>query len=218
MISFSGIDCSGKSTQISLLCKELEKDGKPYRVVWSRGGYTPGIDFIKRCLRRGKKLSKEERISYSQKTNENAVKRRILFLAGLVDLLLFYSITLRIWNLQKTIICDRYIWDTYIDYKMRYPDYQFENSFLWKLLLKTMVKPKVSLCLTIPAEMSMYRSTLKEEPFPETVEVRKKRIEMYMREISNGRWQHVIDATQSIESVFSSIVRILRLGDENDGK
>ena len=26
MISFSGIDCSGKSTQIDLLCKELENN------------------------------------------------------------------------------------------------------------------------------------------------------------------------------------------------
>lgn len=214
MISFSGIDCSGKSTQISLLCRKMDEMGKPYQVVWSRGGYTPGIDFVKKCLRRGKNLSKEERIAYSQKTNENPKKRRILFLAGLADLLVFYSITLRLRGLRKTIICDRYIWDTYIDYKMRYPDYQFENSFLWKLLLKTMVKPTASFCLTIPAEMSMYRSTLKDEPFPESVEVREKRIAMYQAEIANGRWEYVIDATQSIDEVFESIMRIVRIGDE----
>ena len=28
MISFSGIDCSGKSTQIELLCNELKKQNK----------------------------------------------------------------------------------------------------------------------------------------------------------------------------------------------
>ena len=205
MISFSGIDCSGKSTQIDLLVKELEEKGKKCEVIWSRGGYTPGMDLINMILRSGKVTTKEERLEQSAKVNENPQKRKLLFLLSLMDLWRFYTFSLRIKGIGKEIICDRYIWDTYIDFKMKYPEYDFENGFWWKLTLKTMVKPKPSFCLFIPAEMSMYRSTLKDEPFPESIEVRQERIDWYMRELKNKRWQYEIDATKSIDEVYAQI-------------
>ena len=205
MISFSGVDCCGKSTQIQKICAELDKQNKKCEVIWSRGGYTPGMDLIKMIIRRGKVTTKEERLEQSAKVNENPKKRKLLFLASLMDLWLYYSVVLRIKGIGKTIICDRYIWDTYIDFKMKYPEYDFENGFWWKLTLKTMVKPKPSFCLFIPAEMSMYRSTLKDEPFPESIEVRQERIDWYMREQKNKRWQYEIDATKSIDEVYAQI-------------
>ncbi|MBE6727795.1 MAG: hypothetical protein E7562_04005 [Ruminococcaceae bacterium] len=206
MISFSGIDCCGKSTQIDLLCKELEKRGKKYRVIWSRGGYTPGIELVKKIIRRGKSDNREESIQHSEKVNSNSKMRKIFFIASLIDLWRFYSISLRFKSIGKTVICDRYIWDTYIDFKMKYPDYDFEHGFWWKLTLKTMMKPKPSFCLFIPAEESMRRSELKDEPFPEPVEVREKRIAMYVKELENNRWEKIIDATKTIDEVFAQII------------
>lgn len=205
MISFSGIDCCGKSTQIQLICEQFDKVGKKYEVIWSRGGYTPGIEWIKKLIRHGKTESKESRILKSTQVNENSFKRKVLFVAGLIDLCAYYSIVLRVKGLTKEIICDRYIWDTYIDYKMKYPDYRFDKGFWWNLTLKTMVKPKPSFCLFIPAEMSMYRSSLKKEPFPEPVEVRQKRINWYESELSNHRWDHIIDATRTVDEVYTAI-------------
>lgn len=205
MISFSGIDCSGKSTQIALLCKELEQKGIKHQVIWSRGGYTPGIECIKKIIRRGKTEPREKRVAESVKVQSNSKMRKILFVASLIDLWRFYTFSLRLKGIGKVIICDRYIWDTYIDFKMKYPEYDFEHGFWWQLTLKTMVKPKPSFCLFIPAEMSMYRSTLKDEPFPEPVEVRQERIDWYMRELKNNRWQYEIDATKSIDEVYQDI-------------
>lgn len=211
MISFSGIDCCGKSTQIDLLCKDLEKRNKKYRVIWSRGGYTPGIEAVKKLLRGGSSASKEEKISYSEQVNGNSKKRKLLFVASLMDLWFYYSVTLRVkeW-FGTTVICDRYIWDTYIDFKIKYPEYDFENGFWWRLTLKTMLKPKASFCLFIPAEESMRRSSLKEEPFPESVEARRERIDWYIKERENNRWQHVIDATKSIEEVYAAVCELIR--------
>ena len=206
MISFSGIDCCGKSTQINLLCEELKTQGKRYEVIWSRGGYTPGIELVKKLIRRGRTQTKEERLAHSAQVNESGKKRKLLFIASLIDLWFYYSITLRVkeW-FGKIVICDRYIWDTYIDFQMKYPEYAFEKGFWWRLTLKTMLKPKPSIVMTIPAEVSMYRSSLKDEPFPEPIEVRQERITRYLQEIENGRWDCVIDATVSVEEVYAQI-------------
>lgn len=209
MISFSGVDCCGKSTQIEKICTELKKKNRPYEVIWSRGGYTPGIEFVKKIIRRGKCENKERRVEESAKVQSNSKIRKILFVASLMDLWRFYTISLRLKGIGKVIICDRYIWDTYIDFKMKYPEYDFENGFWWKLTLKTMVKPNPSFCMFIPAEMSMYRSTLKDEPFPEPVEVRQERIDWYMRELKNNRWQYEIDATKSIDEVYAQLAEHL---------
>lgn len=211
MISFSGIDCSGKSTQIDLLCKEFDKNKIKYQVVWSRGGYTPGIHFLKKLIRRrGADLTREEIVKYSEKVNKSPFKRKLLFRAGLIDLWFYYSVVLRIKELfGTTVICDRYIWDTYIDYKMKYPDIDFENGFWWRLTLKTMLKPKPSFVLFIPAEESMRRSELKDEPFPEPIEVRNDRINRYVDEVKNNRWDCMIDATKPIGVVFESIREIV---------
>lgn len=133
----------------------------------------------------------------------------MLFLASLIDLWRYYTFSLRIQGLGKVIICDRYIWDTYIDFKMKYPEYDFEHGFWWNLTLKTMVKPNPSFCMFIPAETSMYRSTLKDEPFPEPIEVRQERIDWYIRELKNDRWQYEIDATKSVDEVYAQILKHL---------
>ena len=120
MISFSGIDCSGKSTQINLLCKELEKNDIKYRVIWSRGGYTPGINFLKKIIRRNScEMTNKEKINYSENVNKSSFKRKLLFTVGLIDLCFYYSVVLRMKEaFGTTIICDRYI-----------PDEEVKNFF-----------------------------------------------------------------------------------------
>ena len=206
MISISGIDCCGKSTQIELLCEELKSKGRKCEVVWSRGGYTPGIQVVKGIFRKEKNVSKEERIKYSEEVNGNPIKRMLLFIASLMDLWLYYSLVLRLKEIfGKTVICDRYIWDTYIDFKLKYPEYDFEHGFWWRLTLKTMVKPNPSIVMFIPAEESMRRSGLKDEPFPEPIDVRQKRIEMYYSLAGKNVWQWSIEATNTIDKVFDDI-------------
>ena len=73
-------------------------------------------------------------------------------------------------------------------------------------------KPDVSFVLTVTPEESMRRSELKFEPFPESKEKREIRLNLYLQEIKNGRWQYEIDCMRPIESIQEEIRRIV---DEN---
>jgi len=210
MISLSGIDCCGKSTQIETLRGRLDTMGRSSCVVWSRGGYTPGIELIKKIISPNRTKDKTEMIRHSEEVCADRTKSLLLLIASILDLWLYYGITMRFkQRFGRVVICDRYIWDTYIDFKLKYPQHDFEYWSSWRLLLKLYAKPDVSIVMFISPEESMYRSTLKNEPFPETIDKRRKRIDMYFEEMKKGRWQHKINASASIEKVFDSIWSII---------
>ncbi len=212
MISFSGIDCGGKSTQIEKVKQFLDAEKKRCKVIHSRGGYTPMLECFKNLIRSDKGGSAETHTQYREAVHGSPQKRKLLLWLSILDLGLYYGVWFRLVELfGKTILADRYFWDSCIDFRMKYPEFDFESWKVWKFAKAIYLKPKHSLIYTIPAELSMYRSTLKDEPWPEPVEVRRDRIDRYMKEIELNRWQHVIDATGTIEEVYEETIRILGL-------
>ncbi len=209
MITFSGIDCSGKSTQIDLLKQHFKSNGIKHRVIWSRGGYTSWVEGIKNLVRPDKNFSEDQKKEYRASVNSDSRKARLLLFASICDLIRYYGVVFRLIELSGTrLICDRYIWDTYIDFRLKFPQLDFERWSCWKLLMKTYKKPDHSFIFVIPPEESMRRSQLKIEPFPETLEERKIRIDSYLQEIQNGRWQYVIDGERAKDEIANEILGI----------
>ncbi len=212
MISFSGIDCGGKTTQMEKLYNFYLKHHVKCMMIHSRGGYTPLLEFAKKIIRHDKGDHSDTSERARAEIHGNPRKRRLLLWLSILDLSFYYGIWFRLIELfGTTILADRYIWDSYIDFKMKYVEIDFEKWLIWKLAKNIYLKPKRSIIYTIPAELSIYRSSLKEEPWPEPLEVRQERIAWYMKEIGNSRWQHVIDATSSINDVFIETLKAIGL-------
>ena len=208
LIAFSGIDSAGKSTQILKVVKYFKSRGRKTKVIWSRGGYTPLFNGFKFILRKTTLNSLPES-GNSKRRNKNFNRKwvRILWLnIALMDLIVFYCLYLR-WLkiLGYIVIADRYLWDTYIDFELKFQKENFEKSILWGILVYLSPKSDSSFLLTIPVDESLRRSNLKNEPFSENLNQRKKRLSLYQDLIKKGKWNHIIDGMRPIDEVWLNI-------------
>lgn len=217
IISFSGIDSCGKSTQIKLIENYFKEKNMRYKNIWSRGGYTNWFEFLKQVARKlpFNKLPPPGVNEKRTKMFENNRFQKVWLYIALLDLIRLYTVTFRLnCLLGYSIICDRYLWDTYIDFKLAFPDINLEKHILWKILGKLAVKPDVSIIITISPEESWERSVLKKEPFSETLEIRKERDALYKRLIKGNKWMQVINGHDSIDNIWKKIKGII----DNDDK
>ena len=215
MIAFSGLDGAGKSTQIDLLSKKYSSRGSKSLVFWSRGGYSPGMQWLKNILRISKQTSQKEHMHRQQaraKSFSNTIVRKTWLILAILDLIFFYSVYIRLMELFGTkIICDRFIYDTLLDFELNFPEEKVEEWGLWKLLLFISVSPVKHFVITIPVIESLYRSKLKNEPFPDSKEVLKSRLNKYLEYVSANSNVIHIDGTDEIENIHSEIGKELKL-------
>jgi thymidylate kinase len=205
LIVFSGTDGAGKSTQIDLIRINCEKNSKTVHHLWARGGYTPGFNYLKKLLRYmlWKKLPESGLSNNRNKMLKKKSVSSIWLTLAILDLILFYAIYVRgLSCLGRIVICDRYIEDTYLDFTYNFGKSFNENGFLWRLLVLLAPKPDAAFLLTVPVDVSQYRSMLKNEPFPDTLETLGWRLKMYMDEtmFPSEKYQK-IDCRQSIVSI-----------------
>lgn len=215
MIAFSGLDGAGKSTQIDLVAKKYKSLGSKSMVLWARGGYTPGMKFIKNLFKISKQTSKKEshkRVNSREKSFSKPIIRKIWLTLSIIDLILLYGFYVRIKEFFGVkIICDRYTYDTFLDFKLNFPLEKVEKWMLWKLLLIVSVKPKKHFVITIPILESQRRSKLKNEPFPDSKEVLESRLNRYLKYVFTDKDIIHIDGTNEIEVIHSKIIEKLNL-------
>lgn len=207
LITFSGIDGAGKSTQISTLMKYLRDNGHQPIYLWSRGGYTSFLENIKVLVRKIFRKSippaghSKKRTQYLRKPGV----RKIWLYAALIDLIRVYGLNIRYWRLlRRPVICDRYLWDTLLDFKMNFPHEKVEQWALWRLLQWVTPQPDSAFLLMISLEESIRRSQIKRDPFPEPEDVRRKRYALY-KELATEKQFQVIDGTMSAGEITKII-------------
>ena len=211
-ISLSGIDSSGKSTQISHIDKYLTSNGQRTKIIWSRGGYTPLINSFKFIIRKinPKSIPAPGESKHRDRTFKRKWVRVFWLNFALFDMLLYYCFYYRVLKtFGYTVIADRYLWDTFVDFKLKFIEDLFDKNFFWKILVFISPKPDISIILTLPIEESLRRSDLKNEPFSENIHQRKKRFDLYCELIEQGKWGNIIDGTSSIDEVSTKIENII---------
>lgn len=212
MISFSGIDCAGKTTQIELLVMYYREHGQKVKTIWARGRCTPGVVLIKNIVRTDKNLDETGKKEYREEIHRSSKKRKLLLIASILDLYWYFGLYYRALNLfHKNLICDRYLWDTYIDFKVDYSEFNFEKWLIWKLLPGFVLKPKVSFMFIIPPEESIRRGIEKKEAGLQTLEQKKEKINEYMQQVNKGKWSNVIDGMRNIDDIAAEIRGVLKL-------
>ena len=212
LISFSGIDSSGKSTQIKLLENFLVERGIKARKTWGKARGTPGVVLLKKLLRRDQKYTFEEKLAYRERVLKSSIKRRLLLYASLFDLLWYFGIYYRILDLfYKITILDRYIWDTYIELKTEFTDSNFENWILWKLVIFLSPEPRVSILITIPPEESIRRDIQKNDLTVDSLDLKKQKLSLYEKLSQNQKWSVVINGMQPEDIIHTFILKSLKL-------
>ncbi len=208
LIAFSGLDGAGKSTQIERLTVRL-RDGRQQPVtLWTRGGYTPFFNALKNGVRRIGRGSVLPESGHSQQRNQsftNPQVRRLWLILAIFDLIWVYGVYVR-WRCWRgrIVICDRYLWDTLIDFRLNFPQEHVERWWLWRLLKWVTPKPDVSWALLISVEESLRRSKQKNEPFPDLPQILEQRLSQYEGLTPIAGWQ-VLDGRQPLEELATRI-------------
>ena len=221
---FSGIDGAGKSTQIQLVASLLSTARNPPTVLWTRGGYTTGINLLKRVLRRADFRSpRRSKIlppsgPSQERTNafSNPFIRKTWLTLAILDLIRVYALKVR-WNLLwgNTVLCDRYHHDTQLDFELHFSNEEVRNWWLWRLMVAVSPKPDASFLLLVPFNVSQQRSMEKNEPFPTTDKILAARLSAYRGwesadEFADEKTWHVLDGTRPIDEVSQEIKAIIQ--------
>ena len=213
LIVFSGLDGAGKSTQIELLIEYYKNSESKVYYFWSRGGYTPGIQNFKKCMRRfnSNKIPVNQGHSKERdKSFNNPLIRKVWLSLAIIDLIFFYGIYLRYKSYNGfKIICDRYIFDTSLDFRLNFPQENVNNWLLWKLMLFFAMKPYKHFVLTIPIKESLRRSKLKNEPFPDSEETLSSRLSHYLRSTHQCSKNIHINGTDSVNKIHKFVINQL---------
>lgn len=208
---FSGVDCSGKSTQVSMLRGRLVAANLEVKVLWFRPGYSRFLNTVRRFVRRVTPRALPSRGDTRRERFFEARWRRFLWVTvALCDTFMEYVVRLRVLLLRyDAVICDRYIDDALIDLDLRFPELAPSNWAMAKLLRRTVPRPDSAVVLTLPWETVLSRTHEKREPFPDPPVVRRKRFLRYQALAGSGRYV-LIDSSASRHTVQEEIVRLMR--------
>ncbi|MCJ7818732.1 MAG: hypothetical protein MUP25_02790 [Syntrophales bacterium] len=208
LITFGGLDGAGKSTQIALLTDYLVKSGRNPVCIWTRGGYTAVLQGLKTLSRRF--LSRSLPPSGTSPQRSHAFSkwwvRRLWLSLALLDLLWVYGVQIR-WHRYRgrLVLCDRYLWDTAIDFRLNFPQEKLDRYWLWRLLGRISPQPDASFLMLLTVEESVRRSEMKGEPFPDAPDSLRQRLAYYQDLIPRVPF-HVLDGSQPIMTVFNQIL------------
>jgi len=206
IISFSGIDSSGKGTQINSLSTYLSELSINSKILWARPGYTPLFVFIKKTFFRKAKFSNSDLHVRKNKVLSSKLLSCLWLNVSLLDLLLYWGFYYRLAAINSVVIADRYILDAFVDLSFQFPDKDISNLFLFKVLRFIAPSPKCSFFLDLQPEVSIARQFTKNDKYPVDVKTLKTIYDLYFSELNNNFYNYYkIDAALPVIEIRNVI-------------
>jgi dTMP kinase len=163
LISFSGIDGSGKSSYAQALKRAFEGCGLRTKYIWTRVGSLRGFQSLRK-LRKVKSSSSiitdnsTEYFYEMQRYFGKGWRITMWRIVNILDFCLFYNLRVIFALLRRrVVICDRYIPYIFVDL-YTYSDDDSRGIFWLKFLSKCLPNPDVSILLDVPPEVALQRS------------------------------------------------------------
>lgn len=210
LISFSGLDCSGKGTQIAALVSLYNEQKIVNRVFWARPGYTPLFNYLK-----SKTVSRNNKNFQDLEERKKNILRiplllRVWIYISILDLVLYWGVYLRVQILIKPrVIADRYIVDAFVDLTEQFPEVDIKNLLLWRALEFLAPKPTASIFMLINPEIAIARSKRKIEPFSNNITSLRKRYQIYELRHTLAHALIDINAAEKPEFITAEIFKSL---------
>lgn len=205
LICLSGVDCSGKSTQVERLTQTLRARGVNVSTMWYRPGYSTRLDRLRSVVR---KTAPSTLPAAGTAARDRAFSRgwvrSVWILTAALDMFVQYAVQLRLrlWR-GETIICDRYVDDALVDFALRFPGHHLSRAFV-SLAASLSPRPAVSFVLMLPWDQVCDRAAAKQEPFADDDATRRRRYDAYVAlAFVSGA---AVDASRSVEAVHQSIL------------
>lgn len=192
VISLSGVDGVGKSTQIMLLKQYFENNGITYRIFYARVG----------CNRTSKSLLK--RINKKPTTFNRGLYRLIYF----VQLVYLFGILKEAKKNNQVLLMDRTLIDSIVDESMVLKKELKIPKILWGGWKRTR-----EIRIFLDADMDNIERRLNNRGERFEYEYVKSQLALYMRLLDKDHFIF-IDANRDKETIFKDILNILSVGGE----
>lgn len=214
LITFSGPDGVGKSTQAALVVKRLQRHGYRARSFWFRPGYSRELDAARALVRRlrpGVLPPRGESEARARAFARLGVREAWLALASL-DAAIQLGVKVRTWlACGDIVVCDRYLRDTALDLRLKFPESSKTVDGLISCLELVCPSPALSFALHVPSEEAELRLAGKQEPFPEAAPAREVRRAAYER-LAGAAGARIVRADAPVEIVHEEIwARVLEV-------
>jgi thymidylate kinase len=208
LVTFSGMDCSGKSTQLRAVDEAASRRGLRVRTLWHRAGYSPEMERLKRLLRRVRPqaLPTIEDPARHRAAFERRGVRRAWLAAAWLDTFYAYAVKVRAWNrTADLVLCDRYLWDARIDLELRFGGLSPLQATPWQLLETLVPQPDRRFLFALPMAEIERRFEIKGELFRDTDALRAERFERY-RALARDPSFTVIRADRPLPEVTAEVL------------